>query len=131
MTRIRTKNRNRKAPLQRKANTREERKSIQLRDLMTFSFKDIVFDQPKGNEQNFQSWQKEGLLSDLMTKVQQVCQLTRQEAEKQQIIKVYGDFPPQNKTDFKIPKHVDENVAWATLRNIGGQRTRLAGYIIE
>lgn len=55
--------------------------------------------------------------------------LTRTEAERQQQIKVYGNFP-QN-TEFCHPRHVNDNVAWAVIKHVGGQKGVVAGYIVE
>ena len=121
--------RSNKGNYKRPANTREEKKVVTARKLITVSFKDIDFTQPKGNEQTFDTWSNDGLLVPLLERIRQLTKLTRDEAEKQQIIKVYGDIPDHS--DFTRPKHVDENASWAVLKGIGGQVSTLAGYIVE
>ena len=44
------------------------------------------------------------------------------------LLKVYGEFPANSQ--FKIPKHIIGEVEWGTIQRIGGQKPRLAGYII-
>jgi hypothetical protein len=110
-------------------NTREERKSLKLGELMTFSFKDFDETQPAKDPQTLEKWQKESLLKPLFLRLIDISKLSRDEAVKQAQIKVYGDFPP--KTDFTHPKHVDQHVSWGVIKSIGGQKGTVAGYIIE
>lgn len=97
---------------------------------MTFSFKDLDQTQPIGACQTIELWRESSLLGPLINRLVALSQLTRDEATKQQQIKIYGDFPPSNKTEFTHPRHVEENVAWGVIENIGG-RPRVAGYIVE
>jgi hypothetical protein len=114
----------------RRENVREERKTVETRDLITFSLKDLVQDQPKQNTQTVLLWQQKGLLGSLLTRLSELSKLTREEACKQQQIKIYGNFPPSDKTDFEHPKHVDKDVAWSVIEGIGG-KPRVAGYVVE
>lgn len=124
-------NRSRRQPSHsRKVATREEKKTILIRELLTFSFKDLDQTQPKGACETIDLWHSLSLLSPLKNRLVELSKLTRDEAVTQQQIKVYGDFPPDKKTDFKHPSHVDKHVAWAVIEGIGG-RPRVAGYIIE
>ena len=125
------KSRNRNRPLSRKENTREEKKSTKDRELLNFSFKDIDETQPKKNPQTIELWQEQGLLEDLMIRLKELSKLTRNDACKQEQIKIYGDFPPQSQTDFFHPQHVDPNVTWGVIKAIGGQKGIVAGYIVE
>lgn len=112
----------------RKQNTRTERKVVDEKPLILFSFKDFDSTQcPPG--QTFKQWEKEGLLSDLFTKLVDLSSKNRIEAEQQKVVKVYGEWP-QEHTDFKHPKHIQGEVDWGTLRLIGGQKARVAGYMI-
>lgn len=121
--------RSKKGGFKRHENVREENKTLSSRNLLTFSFKDMDFTQPKGSAQSFQSWADDGLLFALLDKLKIVSQLSRDEAEKQQIIKVYGDIP--NHSNFSQPKHISSDVSWAVFKGIGGQVTTIAGYIVE
>ncbi len=121
--------RNKKASFTRPANTREERKVVESRELLTFSFKDLDESQPNNDPQTIELWEQEGLLKPFLIRLKDLSNLTRSEAELQQQIKVYGDFPP--KTDFFHPKHVNQNVAWAVIKAVGGQKIVVAGYIVE
>lgn len=114
----------------RKENTREERKVLINRDLITFSFKYLDQTQPNGNEQTLALWKESELLEPLIVRMKELSCLTRDEAVNQQQIKIYGDFPPKDKTDFFHPKHVDDDVPWAVIEGISGL-VRVAGFIQE
>ena len=95
---------------------------------LSFNFKDFDFNQcPPG--QTLEEWQGSKTLSILVRKFIDICACTRPEAEQRGLLKIYGDFPTNSK--FKIPKHIEGEVAWGTVQRIGGQKPRLAGYIIE
>ena len=79
--------------------------------LIVLSFRD--FDRNQG--QNFEEWEEEKLLALAISKLQEICQLTRNQATHQQIIKQYSNvmFPPN--TAFKHPKHVLPDVVWCSM----------------
>ena len=112
----------------RTANVRTERKVKDDLPKLSFNFKDFDFNQcPPG--QTLEKWQESNMLDKLLRKFIDVCACTRPEAEQKELLKVYGKFP--TKSQFKIPKHIEGEVAWGTIQRIGGQKPRLAGYIIE
>jgi hypothetical protein len=118
-----------KKSFSRNENTREERKVSSIRELLTFSFKDLDETQPSSLPETIKLWAEGGILECLFERLRDLSKLTRGEAEKQQQIKIYGDFPP--KTDFFHPKHIDEHVAWGVIKAVGGQKGTVAGYIVE
>lgn len=110
---------------QRIAGTRTERTVGESEPLITISFKD--YDNSQG--QTFEQWQTDGLLAKLMTKLVEICQKNRTTASQEKIIDIYGDFPAESK--FRKPKYIETEVKWGTIRNIGGQKARVAGYMID
>ena len=44
------------------------------------------------------------------------------------LLKVYGEFPKHS--EFSKPSFIEGEVEWGTIQRIGGQKPRLAGYII-
>lgn len=114
----------------RKVNTREERKTVADKSLLTFSFKHLDQTQPKQNPETIALWQELGLYPKLIERLKQLSTLSRDEACKQQQIKLYGDFPPENKTKFYPPSYIDSHVAWGVIEGLGGL-PRVAGYLIE
>lgn len=124
------KDRSRNTVRSRKENTKDERKVVGLRELLTFSFKELVQNQPKSEPETVELWQREGLFPVLIRRLSELSNLTRNEACKQQQIKIYGDFPPKDKTDFTSPAHLDESTSWGVIENLGGL-PRVAGYLSE
>ena len=111
----------------RTANVRNERKVKDDLPKLSFNFKDFDFNQcPPG--QTLEKWKESKMLDELVTKFIDVCACTRPEAEQKKLLKVYGEFPANSQ--FKIPKHIIGEVEWGTIQRIGGQKPRLAGYII-
>jgi hypothetical protein len=78
---------------------------------IVLSFRD--FDRNQG--QNFKQWEQEELLALAIEKLHEVCNLTRVEATRQQIIKEYpkGVFPPNS--EFTHPKHITQDIAWCSM----------------
>ena len=111
----------------RKSGVKKEKEVFEELPKLSLNFKDFDQNQcPPG--QTFEDWQENGLLATLMKNFVSVCMYNRMEAEQQKILKVYGSFP-QN-SEYKIPKFITGDVEWGTIQRIGGQKPRLAGYII-
>lgn len=76
--------------------------------------------------QDFEDWDKEGLLVDMLNTLRDYCMKPLQESKGGKF-KIYGAFPPQSK--FKHPLHVPRDVDWASL-HING-KVCLAGHVYE
>ena len=114
--------------LERNRNTREEKKVKEELPKLLFSFKDFDIKQiPPG--QSYDNWQENKLLAYMLQKFGYICGLNIVEAQQQKVLKIYGDFP--DKTDFKPSQHISEDVKWAVIMDIKGQKARVAGHIIE
>lgn len=76
--------------------------------------------------QDFEDWEKEGLLVNLLNTLRDYCSqpIYKQFGNK---FKEYGSFPIKSK--FKHPEHVPEDVNWASLHITG--RVCLGGHIYE
>ena len=109
---------------ERSRDTREERKIQEELPKILYSFKD--FDKNQG--QSYTDWEVEELLSAMVEKFGHLCEMTLLEAKRQNLITEYGAFPP--KSDFKHPKHIVEDVNWAVIKNVKGQKGRVAGHIM-
>jgi hypothetical protein len=90
---------------------------------LLFSFKD--FDHTQG--QTFHNWHEHKLLHILLERIKEFCKFSRPEAEQNQCLKVYGDFPRHS--DFKHPAYIAEDAEWASLHIQG--KERIAGHIID
>lgn len=111
----------------RRENERNERAVKEDLPKLSLNFKDFDWNQcPPG--QTFEEWEKEKRLSVLMKKFVDVCMYNRTEAMQMKCLKVYGAFP--DNSEFRKPEHIKGEVEWGTIQRIGGQKPRLAGYII-
>lgn len=90
---------------------------------IVFSLKD--FDINQG--QSFEEWEKEKILSILMTRLREVSSFSVTEAQQKKILTIYGDFPAN--TEFNHPKHIPDGVKWAKISIKGKQKLRIAGYL--
>jgi hypothetical protein len=90
---------------------------------LLFSFRD--FDHTQG--QTFYSWHENKLLHILLERIKEFCKFSRIEAENNQSLKVYGDFPVNS--DFKHPAYITEDAIWASLHIQG--RERIAGHVVD
>lgn len=107
-------------------NDRTERKVAVEKVLLCFNLKDFDSNQcPPG--QTYDDWERAKLLSALMNKLQQLSQKTLIEAQQERMITIYKNFPPTS--DFKIPKYIHGDVDWAVIKDLKGQKGRIAGYI--
>lgn len=112
--------------LSRPANTKDERKVKEALPLMCFSFKDFDNKQcPPG--QTFEDWQKEEMLAYMLEKFGYVCQCTVTEAQQRKYLTIYGEFPENS--DFQEPQFINGKVNWAVIKDIKGQKARVAGYV--
>ena len=113
---------------ERSRNTRDEKKVKEDLPKIVFSFKDFDIKQiPPG--QSYDSWQMDQILAYMLQKFGHICSLNIVEAQLQRVLKIYGNFP--SKTDFKLPQHIVDNVNWAVIMDIKGQKGRVAGHLIE
>lgn len=113
---------------ERSRNTREEKNVKEELPKIVFSFKDCDIKQiPPG--QSFDNWQESKLLAYMVEKFAHICALNIVEAQQQRVLKIYGKFP--TKSDFNQPQHIIEDVNWAVIMDIKGQKGRVAGHIIS
>jgi len=108
------------------SNIQRKRKGLDYRSgepkkLIVFSLKD--FDISQG--QSFEDWEKNEILSNLMTRLRIISSYSVTEALQNKILKIYGDFPTNS--EFKHPKHVPQGVNWAVILIQG--KERIAGYV--
>lgn len=122
------KDRSRRSARSRKVATRTEHEVIEPKTLLTFNFKDFDQAQPKKSPETVQLWQEMDLIPKLVGRLKELSELTIIEACDQKQIKTYSSFPPENKTDFFLPSHIDKGVTWGVIEGLGG-RPRVAGYL--
>ncbi|MFT6337185.1 MAG: hypothetical protein ACJATI_003947 [Halioglobus sp.] len=65
--------------------------------------------------QDYENWEEYQLLSKALSRIQGLCSMTVEEAKRQQIIKEY-DYEVPDGSKFVRPKHIAEDIRWASLR---------------
>jgi len=94
---------------------------------VVFSFKEL--DSTQHLKETFECWDKENLLPKLLNKIKDLSKMKMSEATQSNTIKNYGYFPPKDKTKYKVPKHLSEELQWASM-HIQGKEV-VAGHIVE
>lgn len=116
--------------LERKRNTREERRVKEDLPKIVFSFKDFDRRQiPPG--QTYDEWEDRKLLAYLIEKFGEICKYNIIEAQQQNMIKIYGGFPANSSFEYPNTVIQDENITWAVIMKVKGQKPRVVGHIIE
>lgn len=59
-----------------------------------------------------------------------MCEWTIQEAQQHKKLTIYGHWPPKSVCEFRQPRHIAEDVKWAVIRSVGGQKARVVGHVI-
>ena len=120
--------RNRSAPLKgtsRREETRDPAATTQDQYL-SFSFRYFKNNDAEG--QSLEDWAANGLTDSLITRLHHLSTTNITELQTQKCITNYKEFPPTNKTFFSCPPDISKKENWGVIRNIGGQKKRVAGF---
>lgn len=112
--------------LHRNLGNRKERTDGQKRPPnVVFTFMDLDVNQG----QTFKDWEQEGLAGQLLEKLRSISSMTKEEAQRQQVIKPYHKvaFPPNS--DFTHPRHVRDGITWCSMHLQG--KECVIGYFDE
>lgn len=93
---------------------------------ITISFSWSKLDSTQG--QTIDDWEKEGLLSKLSKRLQQIGQFSSSHALAQQLIKQYTKVGFPEKSKLKEPKHVTPTT-WAVIHITPNSKEVVAGFI--
>jgi len=118
-----------KAQFSRKEGTRTPKDAGEV--YLHFSFRFLREEEPPKNPQSLASWEAENLSSPLLNSLRHLSTVPLPKLIDQQIIKIYGKYPPKDKCDFKEPENIPSGAHWASLRKIAGQKGRVAGFILN
>ncbi len=77
---------------------------------------------------------KQSLLCDFLEKLVNLSRITKKEAigkkDKTNPLGIYSNFDFETQSEFKKPNfEIPEDAEWATIKRIGGQKSRVAGFI--
>jgi len=115
-------NRNSKTFLRQRKNLSIKNQGQVKKEILVFGFSNI--DRSQG--QKFVDWEEFKLLSKALERIAGLSSMTLEQAVTEQIIKIYGKGMPP-KSGFTFPKHIPEDIEWASIR-IQGQE-RIIGFI--
>lgn len=103
-------------------------KIIENNELLVFNFRHFLEHEHAG--QTLAEWCTESamLLPDFFRKLIHLSDQNLTVSLSEKSITLYDTFPDKSKTDFQCPKGMEQK-NWGTLRNIGGQKARVAGFL--
>lgn len=84
--------------------------------------------------QSLENWASEGRLLDMLRTLQHVTSndITQLQSTDDKMT-LYKDFPQKSVTEFRIPPslngYMKDGDQWGVLRNVGGQKPRIAGFL--
>lgn len=115
-----------KASSSRMVENREPKSTIK-HDIV-FSFK--YFSDTDDVGQSLKNWANNNckLLQGLIEKLIHLSTKNTATLSMDTTFTLYGGFPSSDKTDFKCPPKF-KNKSWGVIRNIGGQKPRVAGFL--
>ena len=78
---------------------------------------------------SLQTWDCDDTLLDMLRELVHLSKYNITQLQSSKRITLYGEFPPRTLNDFPLPTGLSKDENWGTLRNIGGQRARIAGFL--
>lgn len=110
--------------------TETRTKRIQTEELLSFNFSYLNEQEAAG--QSLEEWcdshEQIPLLVSFIRKLAHLSDQNITTSMTEGGLALYGDFPAKKVTNFKCPAGL-ENKKWGTIRNVGGQQARVAGFL--
>lgn len=109
--------------------TREVKTKSDNEGYISFSFRYFQNNnQPPA--QSLEDWNIDNSILDLLYSLVHISQhnITKLQAENKKLI-LYGKFPDRRVNEFSCPSELNTDENWGCLRNIGGQKARVAGFL--
>ncbi|MDO5070671.1 MAG: hypothetical protein Q4D78_10865 [Neisseria zoodegmatis] len=80
--------------------------------------------------QSLETWHTDGSTLDLLYSLVHISQrnITELQAGDKKLT-LYKKFPDKTVNEFSCPRELNESENWGCLRNIGGQKARVAGFL--
>ncbi|MVW87832.1 hypothetical protein EI969_18105 [Pseudomonas sp. PB101] len=119
----------RSSPLKGAARREDTREAQPLKrnQYLSFSFK--YFKDQDDVGQSLATWASGDLLASLIAKLHHISKVNITELQTEKSITNYRRFPPADKTHFSCPSDLSKDDSWGVIRNIGGQKQRVAGFL--
>lgn len=110
----------------RRENTRDAQ-PLKRDQYLSFSFK--YFKDCDDVGQSLATWANENLLGPFVAKLHHISTVNITELQTQKSVTNYRNFPPADNTHFTCPADLSKEENWGVIRNIGGQKQRVAGFL--
>lgn len=113
---------------QRKEETKDTAIPIASNDrFLSVSFK--YLSDVDGVGQSIATWKEDGSLNDLVDKLVYLTSNGVTKVMSDGIVTNYSRFPDSDVNDFKCPDNISKEEDWGVIKNIGGQKRRVAGFL--
>lgn len=93
---------------------------------LLFSFR--YLDSNQG--QSLDDWSQSNLLLDFVSKLKDFSGSKPSEVFTGNRHKLYGEFPPKDVTNYKLPPSLGAGLNWGVF-GVGNQKVRVAGFLLE
>ncbi|ENX68701.1 hypothetical protein F884_00635 [Acinetobacter sp. CIP 102143] len=97
-------------------------------NFINISFK-YFKDTDKSPAQSISTWSNEDRILDMMLALKYITSENITKVQSTEKLSLYKKFPPKDKNDFSCPDGLQEDLNWGTIQNIGGQKSRIAGFL--
>lgn len=108
--------------------TREVKTSNNRDNYLSISFR-YFQNHDKLPAQSLENWHEDGKLLDMLNSLVHICQNNITALQSSKRISLYGSFPEKQVNAFDLPEKLSERENWGTIRNVGGQLPRIAGFM--
>lgn len=79
--------------------------------------------------QSIDSWRDDGCLGELVEKLTYLTANGITKVMSDDIFTNYNRYPDSSVNDFKCPDGLSKDESWGVIKNIGGQKRRVAGFL--
>lgn len=111
--------------------TREVKTSNNRDNYLSISFR-YFQNHDKLPAQSLENWHEDGRLLDMLNSLVHICQNNITDLQSSKKISLYGSFPDKKVNAFSLPtlpEKLSKSENWGTIRNVGGQLPRIAGFM--
>ena len=109
--------------------TREVNRQTRSDNFISFSFR-YFQDTDMPPAQSLENWDQNNMLYDMLNSLKHMSQNNITELQlRDKKLTLYQSFPQASVNDFSLPANLSDAENWGCLRNIGGQKARIAGFL--
>lgn len=99
----------------------------------TDSFYSISFkyfkDTDKTPAQSISTWKDEDKILDMLLALKYISSNNATVVQTTEKLTLYAEYPSKEKNEFPLPEGLPSGIRWGTIQNIGGQKSRIAGFL--